>query len=54
MTVPQLAVVPVTGSLLEGDARAEAWARLCRVWPIYDRYEDRAGRSLRVFRLTRS
>ena len=30
----------------------QAWADLRRVWPLYDRYEDRAGRSLRVFRLT--
>jgi deazaflavin-dependent oxidoreductase (nitroreductase family) len=44
--------VPVTGRLLEGPARDEAWAHLRRVWPLYDRYEDRAGRSLRVFRLT--
>jgi deazaflavin-dependent oxidoreductase (nitroreductase family) len=44
-------VVPVTAELLDGDARDRAWADLRRVWPLYDRYEDRAGRSLRVFRL---
>jgi deazaflavin-dependent oxidoreductase (nitroreductase family) len=47
-------VVPVTATLLEGAARDDAWVHLRRVWPIYDRYQDRAGRSLRVFRLTRS
>ena len=44
--------VPVTARLLADEERAEAWADLRRVWPLYDRYEDRAGRSLRVFRLT--
>ena len=45
-------VVPVTATLLDRDEREAAWAHLRQVWPIYDRYEDRAGRSLRVFRLT--
>jgi deazaflavin-dependent oxidoreductase (nitroreductase family) len=45
-------VVRVTASLLEGEERDRAWSTLERVWPIYDRYEHRAGRSLRVFRLT--
>jgi hypothetical protein len=27
------------------------WPRLVAVWPLYDAYEDRAGRSLRVFHL---
>jgi deazaflavin-dependent oxidoreductase (nitroreductase family) len=45
-------VVPVTATLLEGRERDEAWAALERVWPIYDRYEDRSGRALRVFRLS--
>jgi deazaflavin-dependent oxidoreductase (nitroreductase family) len=44
--------VPVTARLLEGEERDQAWTDLRRVWPLYDRYEDRAGRSLRVFRLT--
>jgi deazaflavin-dependent oxidoreductase (nitroreductase family) len=44
-------VVPVTATLLEDESRAEAWVHLRHAWPIYDRYEDRAGRSLRVFRL---
>ena len=46
------AVVPVTATLLEGAERDESWSRLEQVWPIYDRYQDRAGRCLRVFRLT--
>jgi deazaflavin-dependent oxidoreductase (nitroreductase family) len=45
-------VVPVTARLLEGDERDRAWAALERVWPVYDHYEGRSGRSLRVFRLT--
>ena len=44
-------VVPVTATLLEGEERDEAWAALERIWPVYDRYEGRAGRALRVFRL---
>jgi deazaflavin-dependent oxidoreductase (nitroreductase family) len=43
--------VPVTATLLEGRERGEAWRSLERVWPIYDRYQDRSGRALRVFRL---
>ena len=46
--------VAVVARLLTDDEREEAWARLRDVWPIYDRYEDRSGRSLRVFRLTPS
>jgi deazaflavin-dependent oxidoreductase (nitroreductase family) len=43
--------VPVTATLLEGEQRDQAWRDLERVWPIYDRYEDRSGRHLRIFRL---
>lgn len=43
--------VPVVGHLLSDDARDAAWETLRDVWPVYDRYEDRSGRSLRVFRL---
>ena len=45
------AVVPVTATLLEGEEREQAWSRLEDVWPIYDQYEQRSGRHLRVFRL---
>jgi deazaflavin-dependent oxidoreductase (nitroreductase family) len=44
--------VEVTAALLEDDERDAAWLELRDVWPVYDRYEDRSGRSLRVFRLT--
>lgn len=43
---------PVTATLLEGDARDAAWGDLMGLIPVFDRYEDRSGRSLRVFRLT--
>ncbi|WP_211263930.1 nitroreductase family deazaflavin-dependent oxidoreductase [Streptosporangium amethystogenes] len=46
-------VSPVTGRLLTGDERADAWARLVGAWPVYERYTERAGdRELRVFRLS--
>ncbi|RSN69145.1 nitroreductase family deazaflavin-dependent oxidoreductase [Actinomadura sp. WAC 06369] len=44
--------VPVKAHLLDDDERAEAWPRLVRVWPVYDRYVERTTRRLRVFRLT--
>lgn len=43
---------PVTATMLEGAARDAAWADLMRLLPVFDGYEDRSGRSLRVFRLT--
>jgi deazaflavin-dependent oxidoreductase (nitroreductase family) len=42
----------VTGHLLEGEDRAKTWAELNRVWPIYDKYQARVEREIRVFRLT--
>ncbi|MFC6887217.1 nitroreductase family deazaflavin-dependent oxidoreductase [Actinomadura yumaensis] len=42
----------VTARLLDEDERAEVWPRLLKVWPVYDRYEERVDRRLRVFRLT--
>jgi hypothetical protein len=30
------------------------WPRLIRIWSVYDTYVARAGRKLRVFRLTPS
>ncbi|WP_433173513.1 nitroreductase family deazaflavin-dependent oxidoreductase [Actinoallomurus sp. CA-150999] len=44
--------VPVTARLLEGAERAEVWPRLLKTWPTYDRYVERSGRELRVFRLS--
>ncbi|HEU5028978.1 MAG TPA: nitroreductase/quinone reductase family protein [Spirillospora sp.] len=46
------AATPVTAHLLDDAERAEAWPRLTAVWPVYDRYVERADRQLRVFRLT--
>ena len=42
---------PVRAHLLDGQERARAWPRLTQVWPVYDRYAERSGRDLRVFRL---
>lgn len=44
--------IPVRAELLEGRARDEAWERATRVWPTFDAYAARAGRQIRVFRLT--
>ncbi|MFI6318369.1 nitroreductase family deazaflavin-dependent oxidoreductase [Nonomuraea sp. NPDC050556] len=41
----------VSARLLEGAERAEAWAGLIEMWPTYDRYTEKSGRELRVFRL---
>jgi deazaflavin-dependent oxidoreductase (nitroreductase family) len=42
----------VVARQLSEEGRAEVWPRLVAVWPLYDAYEDRAGRGLRVFHLT--
>ena len=42
----------VVAHQLSEEDRAEVWPRLVAVWPLYDAYEDRAGRGLRVFHLT--
>ncbi|MCD0448596.1 nitroreductase family deazaflavin-dependent oxidoreductase [Actinocorallia sp. API 0066] len=42
----------VTGTLLEGTERTETWNRLNAVWPVFNRYQSRVDRDLRVFRLT--
>ncbi|MBE1537506.1 deazaflavin-dependent oxidoreductase (nitroreductase family) [Actinomadura algeriensis] len=44
--------VPVKAHLLDDAEREEVWPRLVQVWPVYDRYVERAGRQLRIFRLT--
>ncbi|MDF2706224.1 MAG: hypothetical protein K0R62_1876 [Nonomuraea muscovyensis] len=44
--------IPVVATLLTGETRAEAWPRLLANWPLYDRYTEKSGRELRVFRLT--
>ncbi|MFI6785742.1 nitroreductase family deazaflavin-dependent oxidoreductase [Nonomuraea sp. NPDC050383] len=44
--------IPVTARLLTGEEREAAWRGLVEQWPLYDRYVERSGRELRVFRLT--
>ena len=43
--------VDVRARLLDAGEKAEVWPRLTAVWPTYDRYVERSGRDLRVFRL---
>jgi deazaflavin-dependent oxidoreductase (nitroreductase family) len=43
--------VPVTAHLLDDDEKAEVWPLLTAMWPTFDRYVERSGRDLRVFRL---
>ncbi|GAA2727166.1 nitroreductase family deazaflavin-dependent oxidoreductase [Actinocorallia aurantiaca] len=42
----------VVGTLLEGEERVRIWKRLNEVWPVYERYQARVDRELRIFRLT--
>jgi deazaflavin-dependent oxidoreductase (nitroreductase family) len=42
---------PVVAHLLTEEEKAAVWPKLLTVWPIYDTYVERSGRSLRVFRL---
>lgn len=44
--------IRVRAVLLEGADRDEAWHRATRVWPTFDAYAARAGRQIRVFRLS--
>jgi deazaflavin-dependent oxidoreductase (nitroreductase family) len=44
--------VAVRAHPLSAEEKAEAWPRLVAMWPTYDRYVERSGRDLRVFRLT--
>jgi deazaflavin-dependent oxidoreductase (nitroreductase family) len=43
--------IPVVARLLDADEKQEVWPKLLRIWPTYDRYVERSGRDLRVFRL---
>lgn len=43
--------VDVRARLLDTGEKAEVWPRLIDLWPNYDRYVERSGRDLRVFRL---
>ena len=44
--------IPVTAELLSDEEKAEMWPLLTTMWPTFDRYVERSGRNLRVFRLT--
>jgi len=41
----------VTARLLDDAEKEAVWPRLIAIWPSYDKYVERSGRSLRVFRL---
>jgi deazaflavin-dependent oxidoreductase (nitroreductase family) len=43
----------VDARLLSDDEKAEVWPLVLETWPTYDRYVERSGRNLRVFRLER-
>ncbi len=43
--------IPVTAHLLDENQKASVWPELVKTWPPYDRYTERSGRNLRVFRL---
>jgi deazaflavin-dependent oxidoreductase (nitroreductase family) len=45
--------IPVTARLLDDDEKEAVWPQLTTLWPTYDRYVERSGRNLRVFRLER-
>ena len=45
--------IDVRARLLDDDQKAAVWPRLTALWPTYDRYVERSGRNLRVFRLDR-
>jgi deazaflavin-dependent oxidoreductase (nitroreductase family) len=44
---------PVRARLLSDEDRDAVWPLLLEHWPNYDRYVERSGRALRVFRLER-
>jgi deazaflavin-dependent oxidoreductase (nitroreductase family) len=44
----------VVARRLSDDEKAAVWPRLLEIWPNYDRYEQRSGRNIRVFRLDRT
>ena len=44
----------VDATRLSDEEKAEIWPKLLELWPTYDRYVERSGRNIRVFRLTRA
>jgi deazaflavin-dependent oxidoreductase (nitroreductase family) len=45
--------IPVIAHLLDAEEKKEVWPKLLEIWPTYDRYVERSGRDLRVFKLER-
>lgn len=45
--------IPVHATLVPGSEREQVWATIQDQWPGYRKYEQQAGRTLRIFRLTR-
>jgi deazaflavin-dependent oxidoreductase (nitroreductase family) len=45
--------IPVRAELLPASEKAAVWPQLIETWPVYDRYVEKSGRDLRVFRLRR-
>jgi deazaflavin-dependent oxidoreductase (nitroreductase family) len=43
---------PVRAEFAEGELRERLWSVVTELWPAYNTYEARSGRSIRVFRLT--
>jgi len=43
--------IPVVAHLLDAGEKEEVWPKLLEIWPTYDRYVERSGRDLRVFKL---
>jgi deazaflavin-dependent oxidoreductase (nitroreductase family) len=43
----------VDANFLSDEEKAEVWPLVLKTWPTYDRYVERSGRNLRVFRLDR-
>jgi deazaflavin-dependent oxidoreductase (nitroreductase family) len=43
--------MPVRARLVDGAEKARLWPAFVAMWPAYDRYRDRCGREVRVFRL---
>ena len=43
--------IDVRARQLSDDEKAAVWPKLTKMWPTYDRYVERSGRNLRVFRL---
>lgn len=44
--------IDVHATLVTGADREQLWAAVTAVWPAYETYAQRAGREIRLFRLT--